>query len=149
VLKGHESTPGDSGDRRSELIWYNEDRGFPQKFFFRPLSDLLEISPLYMQEQAYDRMSITPSENQAAGTDVLSQLVEAACGAAIRKALNIADIPPRRLVTIKETAIYLAISEREVYKMLANNELLGVRHGRRLMIDIRDLESWIDSHKAA
>jgi excisionase family DNA binding protein len=94
-------------------------------------------------------MSSTPSENQVAGTDVLSQLVEAACGAAIRKALNIADIPPRRLVTIKEAATYLAISEREVHKMPANNELVGVRHGRRLMIDIRDLESWISSHKAA
>ena len=92
-----------------------------------------------MQEQAYDRMSITPLGNQTAGSDVLSQLVEAACGAAIKKALNIADIPPRRLVTIKETAKYLAISEREVYKMLANNEIVGVRHGRGLMIDIRDL----------
>jgi excisionase family DNA binding protein len=77
----------------------------------------------------------------------LSQLVEAPCGAAIRKALNITDISPRRLMTINEAATYLAISEREVYNMLANNELLGVRRGRRVMIDPRDLEQWIESNK--
>lgn len=102
-----------------------------------------------MQEQAHDRMSSSPSENQTAATDVLSQLVEAACGIAIRKALNIADMPPRRLMTIKETSTYLAISEREVYNMLSTNELVGVRHGRRVMIDVRDLETWIAAHKAA
>ena len=102
-----------------------------------------------MQEQAQDRMSSTPLENQTAGTDVLSQLVEAACGIAIRKALNITDIAPKRLMTIKETSAYLAISEREVYNMLATNELIGVRHGRRVMIDLRDLETWIAAHKAA
>jgi excisionase family DNA binding protein len=102
-----------------------------------------------MQEQAHDNMSSTPFGNPIAGTDVLSQLVEAACGAAIKEAMNITDIPPRRLMTIKETSTYLAISEREVYNMLANNELLGVRHGRRVMIDVRDLETWIAAHKAA
>jgi excisionase family DNA binding protein len=102
-----------------------------------------------MQQQAHNNMSSTPSENPIAGTDVLSQLVEAACGAAIKKAMNITDIPPRRLMTIRETSTYLAISEREVYNMLANNELLGVRHGRRVMIDVRDLETWIAAHKAA
>ena len=102
-----------------------------------------------MQEQAQDRMSSTPLENQTAGTDVLSQLVEAACGIAIRKALNITDVAPKRLMTIKETSTYLAISEREVYNMLSTNELVGVRHGRRVMIDMRDLETWIASHKAA
>jgi excisionase family DNA binding protein len=102
-----------------------------------------------MQEQAHDRMSSTSLGNQTSGSDALSQLVEAACGAAIRKALNITDISPRRLMTINEAATYLAISEREVYNMLANNELCGVRHGRRVMIDVRDLETWIAAHKAA
>lgn len=92
-------------------------------------------------------MSSPSLGNQTSGSDALSQLVEAACGAAIRKALNISDISPRRLMTINEAATYLAISEREVYNMLANNELLGVRRGRRVMIDLRDLERWIESNK--
>jgi excisionase family DNA binding protein len=52
-------------------------------------------------------------------------------------------------MTIKETSAYLAISEREVYNMLCTNELVGVRHGRRVMIDMHDLETWIAAHKAA
>lgn len=52
-------------------------------------------------------------------------------------------------MTVQEAAVYLALSEREVYNMIANKELNGVRHGRRLMLDIRDLDVWITAHKAA
>lgn len=80
----------------------------------------------------------------------LSEMIEAACEAAIRRALNISgDISPRRLMTVAEVAMYLTLSEREIYTMLANKELAGVRHGRRTMIDIRDLDEWIAVHKAA
>jgi len=82
-------------------------------------------------------------------TDPLSQMIEAACEAAIKRAMKIGDISPRRLLTAQEAATYLALSEREVYNMIANKELTDVRHGRRLMVDIRDLEQWIASHKAA
>jgi len=62
--------------------------------------------------------------------------------------MKIGDISPRRLLTAQEAAVYLALSEREVYNMIANKELVGVRHGRRIMIDLRDIEKWIDSNKA-
>jgi excisionase family DNA binding protein len=81
--------------------------------------------------------------------DPLSQMIQAACEAAVRRAMNISDISPRRLLTAQEAAIYLALSEREVYNMIANKDLTGVRHGRRLVVDIRDLEEWIATHKAA
>jgi excisionase family DNA binding protein len=76
-------------------------------------------------------------------------MIQAACEAAVRRAMNISDISPRRLLTAQEAAIYLALSEREVYNMIANKDLTGVRHGRRLVVDIRDLEEWIATHKAA
>jgi excisionase family DNA binding protein len=77
-------------------------------------------------------------------------MIKAACHAAIKEAMNnIGDISPRRLMTAQEASVYLALSEREIYNMLANKELAGVRHGRRLMLDIRDLEDWIAAHKAA
>jgi excisionase family DNA binding protein len=79
--------------------------------------------------------------------DPLSQMIEAACEAAIRRALNISDVSPRRLLTVEEAAIYLTLSEREIYNMVSNGELVGVRHGKRRMIDIRDLDAWIASHK--
>jgi excisionase family DNA binding protein len=82
-------------------------------------------------------------------TDPLSQMIEAACEAAIKRAMKVSDISPRRLLTVQEAAVYLALSEREVYNMVANKELTGVRHGRRLMVDIRDLEEWVATHKAA
>jgi|GEM_PF-832759 len=81
--------------------------------------------------------------------DPLSAMIKAACQAAIKETLNISDIQPRRLMTAQEAAIYLALSEREIYNMISNRELFGVRHGRRLMLDIRDLEDWIATHKAA
>jgi excisionase family DNA binding protein len=74
------------------------------------------------------------------------QLLEAACESAIKRAMNISDISPRRLVTAGE---YLALSEREIHRMLSKRELTGVRHGRRLMLDIRDLDEWIVARKAA
>ncbi len=84
----------------------------------------------------------------ATRTDPLSQMIEAACEAAIRRAMSISDISPRRLLTAPEAGVYLALSEREIYNMIANKEITGVRHGRRLMIDIRDIEEWIDIKKA-
>jgi excisionase family DNA binding protein len=76
-------------------------------------------------------------------------MIKAACQAAIKEAMQISDISPRRLMTAQEASVYLALSEREIYNMLSNKELTGVRHGRRLMLDIRDLEEWIAAHKAA
>jgi hypothetical protein len=45
-----------------------------------------------------------------------------------------------------------ALGERsfsEIYNMLSNRELTGVRHGRRLLLDIEDLQQWIVANKAA
>jgi excisionase family DNA binding protein len=59
-----------------------------------------------------------------------------------------AILAPRRLLSAHEAAVYLALSEREIYNMIATKVLRGVRHGRRVMIDIRDIEQWIESKKA-
>jgi excisionase family DNA binding protein len=70
-------------------------------------------------------------------------MIEAACEAAIKGAMGVGDVSPRCLLTAQEAGVYLALSEREVYNMIANSQLVGVRHGRRLMIDIRDIEKWM------
>ncbi len=80
-------------------------------------------------------------------TDNLSQIIEAACEAAIKRALRPSDPANRRLLSARESAQYLSLSQREVYSMIAEHQLAGVRYGRRLMIDIRDLESWVLAHK--
>jgi excisionase family DNA binding protein len=96
---------------------------------------------------------MTPTRNgtkieSASAIDPLSLMIRAACEAAVRGVLNIAtDISPRRLLSVDETATYLCLSEREVYNMISNHKLAGVRHGKRVMLDLQDLDSWIANHK--
>ena len=80
-------------------------------------------------------------------TRAFTHIIEQAVLDALKKALNESDVTGRRLVTAKQAAHYLCLSEREIYDMISNRELCGVRHGRRLMLDIRDLEQWIETNK--
>ena len=85
---------------------------------------------------------------QMTPTEAFAQVIEQAVLDALKRALNVSDVSGRRLVTAKQAALYLCLSEREIYNMVSNREIRGVRHGRRLMLDIRDLERWIDVNKA-
>ncbi|HWF45993.1 MAG TPA: helix-turn-helix domain-containing protein [Bryobacteraceae bacterium] len=87
-------------------------------------------------------MTMTPG-------DPLSSIIKIACVAAIKEAFHISDLSPRRLLNVEDAAAYLSLSEREVYNMISNKDLGAVRHGRRVMLDIRDLDEWIAIHKAA
>lgn len=79
--------------------------------------------------------------------DAFNDAVERAVECAVKKALNINDATNRRLLTIEESAQYLSLCEREIHNMNANHELPVVRRGRRKMIDIRDLDAWIERNK--
>ena len=81
-------------------------------------------------------------------TDAFQEVIEQAVESAVRKALNVNEATNRRLLSVEEAAVYLALSKREVYNMVANRELAAVPHGRRKMLDIRDLDGWIDRGKA-
>jgi excisionase family DNA binding protein len=81
--------------------------------------------------------------------DAFQEVIERAVEAAVKKALNVSEVTNRRLMTIEEGAIYLSLSKREVYNMIACADLPAVTHGRRKMLDIRDLEAWIDQNKGA
>jgi excisionase family DNA binding protein len=83
----------------------------------------------------------------ASQTNPLTEMIEAACEAAIKRAMRISDVSRRRLLTTKEAAAYLTLCEREIYNMIASRQLASVRHGKRLMIDIHDLEQWIKDRK--
>ena len=108
-----------------------------------------------MPSHSPETAQMTPTRNgtkneSATAIDPLSLMIRAACEAAVKGVLNIVtDISPRRLLSVEETATYLCLSEREIYNMLSNRELTGVRHGRRLLLDIEDLQQWIVANKAA
>ena len=79
--------------------------------------------------------------------DAFQQVIEQAVEAGVRKALNLSEVTNRRLFSIEEGATYLALSKREVYNMIGTGDLPAVSHGRRKMLDVRDLDEWITRKK--
>ena len=51
------------------------------------------------------------------------------------------------LFTVKEAAIYVGRSEQSVQHLIFQRELPVVRIGRRVHLDRRDLDSWIEKNK--
>ena len=54
---------------------------------------------------------------------------------------------PTRLLTLKEAAAYLSLSLSTIKNMLVSSELRVVSRGGRRMIDVQDLDLWIERHK--
>ncbi len=82
------------------------------------------------------------------GRDGFESMVVNAVEMAVRKALNTPEVATRRLLTIEETAIYLSLSERQIHNMISARILPVVRQGRRVMLDVRDVDTWIEKNKA-
>jgi len=53
----------------------------------------------------------------------------------------------KRLYTIKEAGIYLGRSVYSVRELIWDGKLPCVRVGRRIQLDIRDLDEFIKKHK--
>ena len=51
------------------------------------------------------------------------------------------------LVSARDAAKGLGISERKLWQLTSNGEILVVRIGRRVLYDPRDLQGWIDAQK--
>jgi excisionase family DNA binding protein len=50
----------------------------------------------------------------------------------------------RRLLRVKEAAKMLGVSTRKVYMMVWSGELRHVRLGRLCMVELAEVEAWID-----
>jgi excisionase family DNA binding protein len=57
-----------------------------------------------------------------------------------------AEIQPV-LLTVKQTAVYLGRSEQSIQHLIFHRELPVVRVGRRVHLDRRDLDLWIEKNK--
>jgi excisionase family DNA binding protein len=55
--------------------------------------------------------------------------------------------PAKRLYSIKEAAIYLGRSEWAVREMIWAGKLPYVKDGRWILLDIHDMDEWIDKNK--
>ncbi len=84
---------------------------------------------------------------------LLDSLVEAIAErvmAKIRPELSGAGPSPRiqpALFNVKEAAVYLGRSEQAVQHLIFQRELPVVRIGRRVHLDRRDLDAWIEKNK--
>jgi excisionase family DNA binding protein len=53
-----------------------------------------------------------------------------------------------RLLTVEQAAVYLGRTKEAVEQMIAGGKLPVVRADRRVFLDVRDLDRWIDANKA-
>jgi excisionase family DNA binding protein len=53
----------------------------------------------------------------------------------------------KRLYTVKEAAVYLGRSEWAIREMYYAGKIPCVHDGSRVLLDIRDLDSWIERSK--
>lgn len=51
------------------------------------------------------------------------------------------------LLTVKEAAVYIGRSEQAIQHLIFQRELPVVRAGRRVHLDRRDLDRWIENNK--
>ena len=51
------------------------------------------------------------------------------------------------LLTVKQAAVYLGRSEQSIQHLIFEKELPVVRVGRRVHLDRRDLDAWIEKNK--
>ncbi len=77
----------------------------------------------------------------------LSVLIEKACEIVISRALRSCHIIPRRLFNPDEAPLYLSVSDEEIHRLISAKQRRPVRHGRRVRVDVHDLEAWILIHK--
>lgn len=54
---------------------------------------------------------------------------------------------PKRLYSVDEAAVYLGRTVWAVREMLWAGKIPFVKDGRRTLLDIRDMDTWIDSSK--
>ena len=67
---------------------------------------------------------------------------------AIVKPQSMTHVPvQKRLYSIPEACIYLGRSEWSVRRLIWAGELATVRVGRRVHVDIKDMDAFIDHHK--
>jgi excisionase family DNA binding protein len=52
-----------------------------------------------------------------------------------------------RLLTVEAAAEYIGRTEQAVYQLISHKKLPTVRADRRVMIDVEDLNRWIEDNK--
>lgn len=59
----------------------------------------------------------------------------------------VGDKPKKRLYSVEDAAEYLGRSVWGVREMLYAGKLPFIKDGRRILLDIRDMDDWIEKNK--
>jgi len=78
--------------------------------------------------------------------DTLASAVAAKLRADLGDSSGPASIAPR-LLTVDQAAVYLGRSKEAVQHMVGARKLPVVRDGRRVFLDVRELDRWIEQSK--
>jgi excisionase family DNA binding protein len=65
----------------------------------------------------------------------------------VAERLEAAPVRRQRLLTVEQAAEYLGRSRLAVEHMIASGRLPVVRADRRVFLDVKDLDRWIESNK--
>lgn len=64
-----------------------------------------------------------------------------------RETRIVSPFPLKRLFSVSEAGIYLGKGEYTIRTMVWNEVLPVVRDGRKILLDVRDLDAWIEKNK--
>ena len=65
---------------------------------------------------------------------------------ALRSQMRLNDSVGKRLLNVREAALYLGLDEDTVYKKARLRELPSVKVGRALRFDVQALERFVEQH---
>jgi excisionase family DNA binding protein len=92
-----------------------------------------------MASGGFDMNALMDALAKRVADEVCARLSQGSTGAAVRP----------RLMTVEQSAAYLGRSKEAVEHMLAGGKLPTVRADRRVFLDVRDLDRWIEQNKTA
>ncbi len=78
--------------------------------------------------------------------EALAEKVAARLRAGMERNGSGTEIRPR-LLTVDQAATYLGRSKASVQHLISDQAIPVVRHDRRVFLDVRDLDGWIDAAK--
>ena len=78
--------------------------------------------------------------------DALAERITARMKAETEQRGSVSTVRPR-LLTVEQASTYLGRTKTSLQHLISDGAILVVRHDRRVFLDIRDLDNWIDSAK--
>ncbi len=91
-----------------------------------------------MASGGFDMNALMDALATRVADEVCARLSQVSAGATVRT----------RLMTIDQAAVYLGRTKEAVEHMIASGKLPTVRSDRRVFLDVRDVDRWIEQNKA-